>query len=133
MILVDTSVLVAWLDAAHEHHALCTAALVDWADQDELAVSVISFAELAAGRRTREFIEERLAIFERVDLDVEDAWRAGVAFGAFPKGKDRAVLPDFLIRAQAAIRGWRHLTNDDRRLGAWPDVHFLFVRPRRAG
>jgi len=131
MTLVDTSVLVAWLDPVHEHHAACTKALEHWAGLDDLAVSAVSFAELAAGRRTREFVEERLAIFERVDLDYEDAWRAGMAFGTFPKGKDQPVLPDFFIRAQAAVRGWRHLTNDERRLGAWPDVDFVFVRPRR--
>lgn len=35
-------------------------------------------------------------------------------------------MPDFLIRAQAAVAGIRHLTNDRRRLAAWTDVDFLF-------
>ena len=131
MILVDTSLIVAWLDPAHAHHQACASALERWAAQDDLAVSCVSFAELAAGGRTREFIEERLQPFQRVELDFEDGWRAGVAFGRFPKSKDAPALPDFLIRAQAATRGCRHLTNDERRLAPWPDVDFIFARPRR--
>ena len=39
MILVDTSVIVAWLDRTHEDHAACTKALEHWAGQDQLGVS----------------------------------------------------------------------------------------------
>jgi predicted nucleic acid-binding protein len=39
---------------------------------------------------------------------------------------DTSVVIDFLIRAQAASFGWRQLTNDRRRLRAFPDVDFLF-------
>lgn len=132
MILVDTSVIVAWLDPDHEQHAACSAALERGAAKDQLAVSVVTVAELAAGNRTREAVAEALQGFEPVELSLADGWRAGQAFGRFPKGKkEQPVLPDFFIRAQAAVRGWQHLTNDDRRLSPWPDVDFLFVRPRR--
>jgi hypothetical protein len=40
--------------------------------------------------------------------------------------KQSTPLPDFFIRAQAAERSWRHLTNDRRRLAWWPDVEFMF-------
>ena len=133
MILVDTSVVVAWLDPDHEHHKACSTALESAAAVDQLAVSSVTLAELAAGNRTREAVAEALQGFEPVELSMEDGWRAGQAFGRFPKGKkDQPVLPDFFIRAQAAVRGWRHLTNDDRRLAPWPDVDFIFARPRRA-
>ncbi len=36
------------------------------------------------------------------------------------------VLPDFLIRGQAAALNLPHLTNDRRRLAVWPDVDFMF-------
>src|SRR5262245_56917219 len=58
MILVDTSVIVAWLDATHPDHAVCAAALRRHAGEDQLAVSCVTYAELAAGGRTREAIDE---------------------------------------------------------------------------
>jgi predicted nucleic acid-binding protein len=127
MILVDTSVIVAWLDGNHPHHRGCRAALTQWAAQDQLAVSCVTYAELAAGARTREGVDEPLAIFQRVDLDFAAAWLAGQRFRQYrPARPDRPVLPDFFIRAQAAALNCRHLTNDHGRLALWPDVDFLF-------
>ena len=53
---------------------------------------------------------------------------SGGAFGrTYPAAKDRKpVLPDFLIRAQAAALNCRHLTNDRRRLRAFPQVDYIF-------
>ena len=101
-----------------------------WAAHDQLAVSAVTYAELAAGGRTREAIDEDLRIFQRVDLDFPAAWKAGLSFGRHHPGKneEKPVLPDFLIRAQAAVLGCRHLTNDRRRLCAFPEVEFLFPR-----
>lgn len=128
MILVDTSVIVAWLDEAHDAHAACEQALLRWAGHDQLAVSSVTYAELAAGGRTRDAIDEDLRIFQRVDLDFDAAWKAGRAFGGQQpaRSEGKPVLPDFLIRAQAAALGCRHLTNDRRRLRAFPEVEFLF-------
>src|SRR6185436_1904859 len=39
MILVDTSVIVAWLDKNHAEHLACAEALSYWAGQERLAVS----------------------------------------------------------------------------------------------
>ena len=128
MILVDTSVIVAWLDSAHKHHKECSAALIHWAGQDQLAVSSVTFAELAAGARTREGVEEALKGFAQIELDFDAGWRAGQAFRQFRPGRkeEKPVLPDFLIRGQAAVMNIRHLTNDRRRLNPWADVDFLF-------
>ena len=67
-------------------------------------------------------------VFRRVDLDFDAAWRAGMAFRAYRPGKAEAkpVLPDFLIRAQAAVLDVEHLTNDRRRTRAFPEVDFRF-------
>jgi predicted nucleic acid-binding protein len=128
MILVDTSVIVAWLDRTHEDHRACSQALEHWAGQDQLAVSAVTYAELAAGGRTRQAVDEDLAGFQRMDLDFEASWRAGFSFGrTYSAAKDRKpVLPDFLIRAQAAALNCRHLTNDRRRLTACPEVEYIF-------
>jgi predicted nucleic acid-binding protein len=127
MILVDTSVIVAWLDEAHADHTKCLTAVVNWAGRDQLAVSPVTFGELAAGARTREAVDEDLKDFTKLELDFASAWRAGHAFRRYrPVKGDTPVLPDFFIRAQAAVLNLPHLTNDRRRLSAWPDVDFLF-------
>ena len=128
MILVDTSIIVAWLDAAHPQHKECTQALARCAGEDELAVSVVTYGELSAGGRTREAIEEDLRMFRKLDLEADAAYRAGAAFRRhrWSGGEARPVLPDFMIRAQAASLGIPHLTNDRRRRTGFPDVEFLF-------
>ena len=127
MILVDTFVLVAWLDKSHPQQARCRQAIYE-AARETLAVSSFTYAGLAAGGRTGEGVDEDFNDFERLDLDFADAWRAGQAFRQ-KRGKvtDDPVLPDFLIRAQATTRNLPHLTNDRRRTGSFPDVDFLFV------
>lgn len=128
MILVDTSVIVAWLDRTHEDHGACAQALEHWAGLDQLAVSAVTYAELAAGGRTRQAVDEDLRDFQRVELGFEASWRAGLAFGrTYPTSKDRKpVLPDFLIRAQAAALNCKHLTNDRRRLSVFPEIDYVF-------
>jgi predicted nucleic acid-binding protein len=127
MILVDTSVIVAWMDSTHPQHTPCWNAIRYWAGDDELAISSVTYAELAAGARTREGVDEDLSGFARLELDFASAWRAGHAFRKHRSGRgDTTVLPDFFIRAQAAELNLRHLTNDRRRLVVWPDVDFIF-------
>src|SRR5437016_3978790 len=127
MILVDTSVVVAWMDPSHPTHKACSKALAACAGKDELAVSSVTYAELAAGARAQEGVDEDLKLFRRIELDFEAAWRAGQRFRQYrPTKGDAVVLPDFFIRGQAAVLNIQHLTNDRRRLSVWPDVDFLF-------
>ena len=128
MILVDTSVIVAWLDKTHPQHRACLSAIEHWAQRGRLAVSTVTHGELAAGGRTREAVDEDLRDFEIIPLDANAAWRAGMAFRQYcRKDSDDPVLPDFFIRAQAALRNLPHLTNDHRRIKSFPDVDFEFV------
>jgi len=128
MILVDTSIIVAWLDASHSEHAICLRALSHHAGKDQLAVSSVTYAELAVGGRTREAIDEDLRVFERIELSFEAAFRAGVAFSRYRPGKreHKTVLPDFFIRGQASVLEAPHLTNDHRHLRVFPEVDFIF-------
>jgi hypothetical protein len=126
--LVDTSVIVAWLDKKHPQHRACVKAIEHWAQRDRLAVSTVTHGELAAGGRTRQDVEEDLRHFEILPLDADAAWRAGMAFRQYRrKDTDDPVLPDFFIRAQAAVLNLPHLTNDRRRTKTFPDVDFEFV------
>ena len=127
MILVDTSVIIAWMDASHPDHSDCLRALNQLAGQDQLAVSSVTYAELAAGARTQEGVDDDLQAFHRLDLDFDAARRAGQRFRQYrPPKLDNSVLPDFFIRAQAVVSNLRHFTNDHRRLAVWPDVDFIF-------
>jgi predicted nucleic acid-binding protein len=132
VILVDTSVIVAWLDEAHEDHRACLESLEHWAGREELGVCSVTFGELAAGGRTRQAVEEDLRLFTRIDLDFEGAWCAGTAFGrSYPSGRQgKPVLPDFLIRGMAAALECKHLTNDRRRLAAFREIEFVFPADR---
>ena len=134
MILVDTSVIVAWMDPSHSEHRVCSQALDLWAGRDQLAVSSVTYAELAAGARNRDGVDEDLKPFQRLELDFNAAWRAGQRFRQYRPAKgDNPVLPDFLIRGQAAALSLPHLTNDRRRLAVWPDVDFIFPEAGAGG
>jgi predicted nucleic acid-binding protein len=129
MILVDTSIIVAWLDKTHKHHHECWRAILDCAGRDQLAVSSVTYAELASGGRTREAVDSDLKMFVRRELDFASAWRAGQTFRqSRPVKLETVVLPDFFIRAHAAVHNLPHLTNDRRRIASWPDVDFLFPK-----
>jgi predicted nucleic acid-binding protein len=98
------------------------------ARRDRLAVSSVTLAELAAGGRSRDAVDEDLRDFEVIPVDADAAWRAGVAFRQYRrKDTDDPVLPDFFIRAQAAMHDLRHLTNDRRRTKSFSEVDFEFV------
>lgn len=125
MILIDTFTVVAWLDESHPDHLSSAAAVREALVEDDLAISVVTLAELAAGGRTPETLAGPLAPMLRVEVTEADAWHAGQVFARTPR-KQITPLPDFFIRAQAAERGWKHLTNDHRRLSWWPDVEFIF-------
>ena len=111
MILVDTSVFVAWMDPSHSMHAICKHALSSWAGKDQLAVSSVTYAELAAGARSQEGVDEDLQPFERLELTFEAGWRAGQRFRQYrPAKAESVVLPDFFH--SRAGSGVEHSTPD---------------------
>src|ERR1017187_2452311 len=127
MILVDTSVIVAWLDGNHPHHSACAKSIEHWAQRERLAGSSVTYGELAAGGGTGGAGEGDLGDFEKIPLDTDATWRAGMTFRQYRrKDSDDPVLPDFFIRAQAAVLNLPHLTNDRRRTKTFSDVDFKF-------
>jgi len=127
MILVDTSVMVAWLDPRHPDHAACTEALDGCAAVDELAISALTVAELAAGGRSWEALEEDLHGFRRIAADEQVAFHAGQAFARHhsKKGQGGPSLTGLLIMGQAAALKVLLLTIEPRSLRAARDVDIL--------
>jgi predicted nucleic acid-binding protein len=90
-------------------------------------INRVIFAESASGSPSLEKFEERL---EQLGLDVAPmdnaaAFRASGAFREYRRngGPRTTILPDFLIGAHAAAKGWPILTRDPKRFGSYfPEV-----------
>ena len=85
MILIDTSTMVAWLDASHEHHEASARAIGLAIAGDDAAISVVTLAELAAGGRIPESLAGPLSPMLQVDGTEADALHAGQVFARTPR------------------------------------------------
>lgn len=81
-------------------------------------VNEIIFAEVAARFVVPGLLERTIAALDLVieRLTLPECHRAGQAFAEYRRrgGTRAAILPDFLIGAQAATRGWPLVTRDRR-------------------
>lgn len=95
-----------------------------------LYINHVIFAEISPTFRSAKAVRamvERLGI-ELMSLNEPDAFRAGRAFREYRRngGPRTSILPDFLIGAQAAERGWPILTRDPKRFASYfPEVELL--------
>jgi predicted nucleic acid-binding protein len=117
--LVDSNVL---LDVATDDPAWgawSADALAQAADEGQLMINALIYAEVSAGFALIEDLDDALPadIYLRAPLPYEAAFLAGKAFVAYRKrgGERTAPLPDFYIGAHAAVIGCRLLTRDARR------------------
>ena len=94
-------------------------ALASARDAGELAINPIIYAEVSAAFERIEDVEDSLpaADFRRVELPYPAGFLAGRAFLAYRRrgGPRRSPLPDFYIRAHAAVSGYHLLTRDAAR------------------
>lgn len=93
-------------------------------------INVIVFAEISPGFEDCGLLESLLEGFnvKLVGLNASDAFRAGQAFRSYRRngGPRTSLLPDFLIGAQAANRGWPILTRDPKRFASYfPEVELI--------
>ena len=93
-------------------------------------INPVIFAESASGSPSQDSFERRLV---ELRLGVEhlsnaDAFRASHAFREYRRngGPRATILPDFLIGAQASVRGWPILTRDPKRFSSYfPEVELI--------
>jgi predicted nucleic acid-binding protein len=118
-ILVDSNIILDivtedanWFDWSAEK-------LTEYAEQTQLNINPIIYAEVSIGFQKIEELEAILPLnfFHRLDLPWEAAFLAGKCFLQYRQksGIKRAPLPDFYIGAHAAIADMILLTRDVNR------------------
>jgi predicted nucleic acid-binding protein len=128
--IVDTNIIIDLIDMSDETARRSGLVFARYATIQRAAINHVIFAE-ASCRHSHQFeIEEYLEEFgiKIISFSNEDAFRAGVAFQQYRRrgGPREAILPDFLIGAQAAVRGWPLLTRDKKRFEAYfPEVELI--------
>lgn len=117
--LVDTNVLIDYLDDRSEWFDWSSAMLAEVADSGAVAINAIIYSELSVAYRRIEEVEDALphSFFQRLHLPWEAAFLAGQAFREYRRrgGKRTKALPDFYIGAHALVSNMTLLTRDARR------------------
>ena len=117
--LVDSNVLIDLLTEDETWLGWSAAALEECADEGELFINPINYAEISPLFDSIEELDEALAAdyFRRANLPWEAGFLAGVAFVRYRRagGTRRSPLPDFYVGAHAAVEGLTLLTRDAQR------------------
>jgi len=118
-VLVDSNVLLDVLTEDREWFGWSSEALARCADQAEIVINPIIYAEVSIGFDRIEEVESALPreVFVRSPLPWDAAFLAGKCFRSYKRrgGQKRSPLPDFYIGAHAAISGLSLLTRDPAR------------------
>jgi predicted nucleic acid-binding protein len=118
-VLVDSNVLLDVVTEDPRWFAWSSEALARCADDSELVVNPIVYAEVSVGFDRIEDLESALPpdVFIRSPLPWPAAFLAGKCFHAYRRrgGEKRSPLPDFYIGAHAAVSGLSLLTRDPAR------------------
>src|SRR5262245_7675662 len=105
--LVDTNVLIDYLDENSVWFEWSAAMLAEAADRGEVAINPIIYAEVSVAYNRIEDVEAALPeeFFRRLHLPREAAFLAGRVFKEYRRrgGKRTGALPDFFIGAHAAV------------------------------
>ena len=111
--ILDSNVLIALFQ--HGQPKLFDR-LAEWQALRTIHINLVILAAVAPSCAA---LAEIGSALDRLDivltaLNREDAFRAGQAFAEYRRrgGERTAILPDFLIGAQAEIRGWPLVTRD---------------------
>lgn len=130
MILIDSNVLLDLYDRGSKWHAWSYTELRSAAEDSELVINPIIYAEASIRFETPAQFDEAFppADFLRRALPFSAAFLAGKAHVEYRRrgGVRSATLPDFFIGAHAAVSGYRLLTRDPRRFRRYfPTVELI--------
>jgi predicted nucleic acid-binding protein len=132
--LVDSNIIIDILED-NEWSAWSERQVLSAAELGQLIINQIVLAETATYFENVENLDRNLAVLRLVKEELP--WRAsidaGLSHSKYRKqgGMRDRVLPDFLIGAHAAVKGYRLLTRDGRRYRSYfpkldiiaPDTH----------
>ncbi len=118
-VLVDSNVLLDVLTEDARWYGWSAAALARCADEGDLVINPIVYAEVSIRFATVEELDDVLStdFFERSPLPWDAAFLAGKCFLEYRRrgGRKETPLPDFYIGAHAAVAGFALLTRDAAR------------------
>jgi predicted nucleic acid-binding protein len=128
--LVDSNVILDVLTEDPQWFEWSAQMLADYADQGDLVINPIIYAEISIGFNRLEEVETALPedFFRRDPLPYLAAFQAGQSFLEYRRrgGERRSPLPDFYIGAHAAVAGIPLLTRDVNRYRTYfPSVSLI--------
>jgi len=129
-ILVDSNVILDVLTEDPQWFNWSSQMLINYANQGDLVINPIIYAEISIGFNQPEEVEEALPedFFRRDPLPYSAAFLAGQSFLAYRqrRGEKRSPLPDFYIGAHAAIANIPLLTRDINRYRTYfPSIQLI--------
>lgn len=133
-VLVDANVLIDVATDSPRWGEWSASALAEAGRDRQLILSPIVYAEVSIAFERIEELDALLPpdVFHREALPWEAAFLAGKAFLAYRRrgGARTSPLPDFLIGAHAAVRGYALLTRDRGRFATYfPTVELIEPKP----
>ena len=131
-ILVDSNVILDVVTEDPQWFEWSAQMLTNYADQGNLVINPIIYAEISIGFNQPEEVEAALPedFFRRDSLPYAAAFLAGQSFLEYRRrgGERRSPLPDFYIGAHAAVTAMPPLTRDVNRYRTYfPSV--LLITP----
>lgn len=129
VVLVDSNVLIDVRTEDPVWFEWSAAALAEAADDGELAINPLIYAELSVDAERIEDLDRELGSdYLRLPLPYEAGFLAGKAFVRYRRagGERRSPLPDFYIGAHAAVSDLTLLTRDATRYRrSFPTVRLI--------
>ena len=128
--IVDTNVLLHLIDDRQPDSQRVLTSFLKISAIHDLVANEIIFAEVSPNfvstNAVRDQFEALGISIKRLDLD--EFFRAGEAFRNYRRngGPRTTILADFLIGAQASVRGWPIFTRDSKRFSTYfPEVELI--------
>lgn len=126
--ILDSNVLIDLLDP--EAPAAIRDSIIELRAIHTPHINEIVFAEISRGYSDADEVQAMLAALDiaLVRLTLPDCHRAGTAFADYRRrgGERTTILPDFLIGAQAANRGWPLVTRDPKGFASYfPEIELI--------